>query len=197
MPSKKGKLFIISAPSGCGKTTLCKKLLGRMPHMRRSVSLTTRPLRKGERNKRDYFFVTKKEFEKEVSRKNLLEWTVNFGHFYGTPKNRVLRLLSKGIDVILAIDVKGAMKIKKLYPNGVFIFVLPPSIADLKKRLKERKTDDKINIAKRMKVARKELSYLPRYIYALVNDDLKETTDKLEAIVTAERCKLDHYTSGA
>ena len=190
MAKKKGKLFIISAPSGSGKTTLCKRLIKRMPGIVRSVSLTTRPPRRSEKNGRDYLFVTKKEFEREKRKNNLLEWARNFGYYYGTPKDRVLKLLARGTDVILAIDVKGAMKIKRLYPKGVFIFVLPPSMAELKNRLRKRKTDGRLEISKRMKVARRELSYLPKYTYSAVNDNLKKATDKLEAIVIAERCKI-------
>ncbi len=190
MARAKGRLFILSAPSGCGKTTLCKGLLKRVPHMARSVSLTTRPRRKDEKNKRDYLFVTDKEFEREKRKKNLLEWARNFGYYYGTPKNKVLKLLSKGIDVILAIDVKGAMKVKKLYPEGAFIFILPPSMADLRKRLRQRKADSALEISKRMKIAEMELSYLPKYTYAVVNDNLKKAIDKLKAIVIAERCKV-------
>jgi len=190
MAKRKGRLFIISAPSGSGKTTLCERLMKRVPHIARSTSLTTRPPRRGERDKRDYIFVTRKEFEDKVKKKNLLEWARNFGYYYGTPKDRVLRLLAGGTDVILAIDVKGAMKIKKLYPQGVFIFILPPSMAELKNRLSKRKTDEGIEISNRMMVARRELSYLPKYTYSVVNDNLKKALDKLEAIVIAERCKV-------
>lgn len=190
MPKRAGKLFIISAPSGSGKTTLCKRLVERVPHIVRSVSLATRPPRKGEKNGRDYLFVTKEEFERQKRQKNLLEWARNFGYYYGTPKDRVLRLLAGGTDVILAIDVKGAMKVKKLYPRGVFIFISPPSTAELKSRLRKRETDNRLEVAKRMKVARRELSYLPRYTYSVVNDNLKKAIDKLEAIVIAERCKI-------
>jgi guanylate kinase len=190
MAKKKGKLFIISAPSGSGKTTLCQKLVKRMPYIVRSISLTTRPPRKGEKEGRDYYFVTRQEFEKQKRRKNLLEWAKNFGYYYGTPKDKVLKLLAGGTDVILAIDVKGAMKIKKLYPKGVFIFILPPSMPELRNRLRKRRRDISLEIDKRMKVARRELSYLPRYTYAVVNDNLKKATDRLEAIITTERGKI-------
>ena len=190
MAKKKGKLFIISAPSGSGKTTLCEKLVKRKPHIVRSISLTTRSPRKGEKDKRDYHFVTIQEFTKQKRRKNLLEWARNFGYYYGTPKDKVLELLAGGTDVILAIDVKGAMKVKKLYPDGAFIFIIPPSMSELKNRLKKRKRDVNLEIAERMRIARKELSYLPRYTYSVVNDNLKRAIDKLEAIVTAERCKI-------
>jgi len=183
---RKGRLFIISAPSGCGKTTLCEKLLKKMPGVIRSVSFTTRLPRKGEKNGRDYFFVTKKEFEKKIKRNNLLEWARNFGYYYGTPKDKILRLLDRGVDVILAIDVKGAMKVKKLYPDEVFIFILPPSISGLRSRLKRRRTDNSLGISMRIKIARKEISYA----HTLVNDDLKTAVNTLEAIIIAERCKI-------
>jgi len=187
---KYGKLFIISAPSGCGKTTLCEDLLKRVPRITRSVSVTTRPPRGNEKNGRDYIFVDREEFAGRIKKKKFLEWAKNFGHYYGTPKEKVLKLLARGTDVVLAIDVKGAMKVKRLYPKGVFIFILPPSMAALKKRLRRRRTDKGLEIEKRMKIARKEISYLPRYAYSIVNDNLKRAADKLEAVVIAERCKI-------
>ncbi len=190
MAKRRGKLFIISAPSGSGKTTLCERLIKRVPDIVRSVSVTTRPLRQDEKSGREYVFVTKREFEKYIKSNSLLEWARNFGYYYGTPKKKVLKLLAKGKNVILTIDVKGAMKVKKLYPEGAFIFILPPSIIELKKRLKRRKADSSREISKRIKIAERELSYLSRYTYSIVNDNIEKATDKLEAIVIAERCKI-------
>lgn len=190
MAKRKARLFIISAPSGSGKTTLCEELVRRMPRIRRSISLTTRLPRRGEKKGRDYIFVTKEEFEREKKKKNLLEWARNFGHYYGTPKDKVLGLLRRGTDVVLAIDVKGTMKIKRLFPEGVFIFVLPPSMGELENRLRKRKTDEGIEISNRMRIARKELSYLPRYTYSVVNDNLNKAVERLKAIITAERCRI-------
>ena len=187
---KKGRLFIISAPSGCGKTTLCEMLLRRVPNIVRSISVTTRPPRGDERNGKDYIFVSKDEFARLAGKKKLLEWASNFGYYYGTPKDRVLKFLGRGIDVILAIDVKGAMKVKKLYPEGAFIFILPPSLSALKERLRRRRTDRGLEIARRIRVARKEVSYLDKYTYYVVNDNVKKAADKLKAIVMAERCKV-------
>lgn len=187
MAEDKGILFVISAPSGCGKTTLCNKLLKAVPGMVRSISITTRPPRKDEENGRDYFFVSEKEFIRRRRNKNLLEWAKNFGYYYGTPKDKVLNFLDGGRDVILAIDVKGAMKIKKLFPDAVFIFIKPPSVAELEKRLKKRKTDDRLEISRRMKVVRRELSYTPRYKYSIVNDNLKKALGRLISIVMAEK----------
>ncbi|MEA3305605.1 MAG: guanylate kinase [Candidatus Omnitrophota bacterium] len=188
--AKKGKLFIISAPSGSGKTTLCGRLIKSARGMARSVSMTTRPPRQGEKSGKDYIFVTKKEFEKYIKSNSLLEWVRNFGYYYGTPKDKVLKLLAKGKNVILAIDVKGAMKIKRLRPESVLIFIVPPSIAELKKRLKRRKADSRGEISGRIKIAKRELSYLPRYTYSVVNNDIEEAAGKLKAIIIAERHRV-------
>jgi guanylate kinase len=190
MSKREGRLFVISAPSGSGKTTLCERLIKKVPGIIRSVSLTTRQPRKGEVNGRDYIFVTKEEFDRQKRVKGLLEWARNFGYYYGTPKAKVLKLLANGTDVVLAIDVKGAMKVKRLYSKGVFIFILPPSMAELKNRLRKRKTDDSLEISKRMRIAKRELLYLSKYTYAVVNDNLKEATEKLKAIIIAERCRI-------
>lgn len=190
MPAKKrGRFIIVSAPSGCGKTTLCQRLVSRLPRIMRAVALTTRPPRSGEKNGRDYLFVSSEEFERQKRKGNLVECSRNFGYMYGTPKKVTLSALAAGIDVVLPIDVKGAMKVKKTHPDAALIFVLPPSLADLKNRLKKRKTDSGREIARRIDVAKRELTYLSRYDYAVINDNLKRAADKLEAIVTAERCK--------
>ncbi|MDD5680890.1 MAG: guanylate kinase [Candidatus Omnitrophica bacterium] len=186
---KKGNLFIISAPSGSGKTTLCELLEGKTPHLVRSVSLTTRPPRRGEKNGRDYRFVTEAEFKKRIRSGRFLEWAKNFGYYYGTPRDKILTRLSSGKDVILAIDVKGAMKVKKLYPDGVFIFILPPSLGELKKRLQQRGANSSKEIRKRIQIAKKEITYLPKYNYSVLNDSIKNAVGHLEAIVKAERQK--------
>ncbi len=185
----KGKLFIISAPSGGGKTTLCELLEKSIPSLAHSVSLTTRPARKGEKNGRHYIFVSKKEFRERIKKGRLLEWVRNFGYYYGTPKERVLNFLNRGKDVILAIYVKGAMKIKKICPQGVLIFVLPPSIEELRKRLKARGDNSAKEISNRLRIARKEMAYLPRYDYSVLNDNISSAVERLEAIVKAERRK--------
>jgi len=186
---KRGRLFIISAPSGCGKTTLCRLLEREMDGIKRSVSLTTRTPRRGEKNKSDYLFVSGAEFRKRIESGKMLEWAVNFGEYYGTPRDRVLKIMNGGHDAILAIDVKGAMKIKTGGHRAVFIFIAPPSISELKKRLKTRKTDKGNQIEKRIRTARRELAYMPRYDYVVVNDNLKKALGILKAIVIAERCR--------
>lgn len=190
MAKRKGRLFIISAPSGSGKTTLCELLVKKMPRLVRSVSLTTRLPRRGERNGKDYIFVTEKKFKEKIKNGALLEWAGNFGYYYGTPKDKVKKLLASGKDVILAIDVKGAMKIKKLYPDSVFIFILPPSLEELKKRLRQRGANNGAEIRTRIEIAKKEISYLPVYNYSVINDNIKNAMAEIGCIIKTERRKI-------
>ena len=190
MSSRNGRLIIISAPSGCGKTTLCELLVKSVPNIARSVSLTTRKPRKTERRNSDYIFVSKKEFKKEIRNNNILEWALNFGYHYGTPKNKTLRLLRGGKDVILAIDVKGAMKVKRLYPDSVLIFIAPPSLKVLKTRLMNRNTDGMREVDNRIRVAKRELGFLTKYDYVVVNDKIDSAKKKLCTIVLAERYRV-------
>jgi len=187
--AKKGRLFIVSAPSGCGKTTLCNLLARDLKGARMSVSVTTRPPRDGERDGKDYFFVTRKRFRRMARNGELLEWARNFGYDYGTPKTHVSRLIDKGKDVILAIDVKGAMKVKKRSPGCVSIFIMPPSAAVLRKRLLKRKTDNPAVIKRRLAVAKRELTYAPRYDYKIVNDTLEHALDKLKQVIGSGRSR--------
>lgn len=189
MATRPGQLFIISAPSGSGKTTLCELLVKRMPRLERSVSLTTRLPRRGEKNGKDYIFVTEKKFKEKIKKSSLLEWARNFGYYYGTPKDKVNRLLAGGKDVILAIDVKGAMKVKRLHPDGVFIFILPPSMKELKKRLKKRGANTGAEIKTRIEIAKKEISHLPMYSYSVTNNSIKHAVAELGCIVESERRK--------
>ncbi len=188
---KKGRLFVISAPSGAGKTTLCEKVLENSQGMVRSISMTTRQAREGEIEGRDYFFVSEKEFEKKARKNEFLEYAKVFGNYYGTPKKIVQEHINNNKDVMLNIDVQGAMQIKKRFrENSIFIFILPPSMEALKKRLLKRKTDSKAQIKKRLEVAKKELSYVKRYDYEIVNDKLKTAFRQLSSIIIAARCKI-------
>ena len=186
-PKRKGKIFIVSAPSGCGKTTLCKKLLADKLNLKNSISATTRPPRKGETDGKDYFFVSPEEFRAMIKRKELLEHEENFGFLYGTPKKFALSLLEKGKNVLLSIDVKGAAKVGKLYPGkSVLIFIMPPTLSELKKRLESRMTDAASSISNRLKIARREIGYKGRYDYVVVNDSLEAAHRKLKEIILAE-----------
>lgn len=183
-------LFIISAPSGSGKTTLCNKLVDSLKDLNRSISMTTRPPRSGERDGMDYIFLERDEFLKRRKRGEFLEWAKVFDEYYGTPKKYVTHLLSKGQDVLLSIDVQGAMKVKRLKMKAVCIFIMPPSISKLKERLVGRSTDSRKEILKRLGVAKKELSYLSRYDYLVVNEVLASALENLRSIVIAERCRI-------
>ena len=188
----KGKLFVVSAPSGAGKTTLVEKILKACPDAVRSVSMTTRRPRKGEKNGCDYFFVPENKFKSIVREKGFIEYAKVFENYYGTPKKFVEDNLKKNKDVILTIDVQGAMKIKKsLKGKAVFVFVVAPKFADLKKRLLKRKTDSKQVIAHRLKIARQELEYIKHYDYVIVNDKLDLASKKLLSVLVAEKCKIE------
>ena len=185
--SHKGKIFIVSAPSGCGKTTLCKKLLKDKLNLHPSVSITTRPPRRGEKNGADYFFMSAEEFIRMIDAKELLEYEENFGYLYGTPKKAVEELLLKGRDVLLSIDVKGAMNVRKLYPQGsVLIFVMPPSMDELKKRLELRESDTAKSILNRLKIAKQEIAHRDKYDYVVVNDRLDTAYKALKDIIILE-----------
>lgn len=181
------KIFVISAPSGAGKTTLCKRLLDEGLRLADSISMTTRPPRPGERNGVDYKFTTRGRFLEMVRKGGFLEYEENFGFLYGTPKKFVDENLACGESVLLSIDVKGAMKVRRAYgKNAVLIFILPPSVKALKRRLVGRMSDSQDSIMTRLAVARKEMSYKTKYDYTIVNDKLDRAYRKLKEIVKTE-----------
>ena len=187
---KQGILFIISAPSGSGKTTLCARLVELVDSLYRSISMTTRAPRSGEKDGVDYIFIEKQEFIKRQKKNEFLEWAKVFGEYYGTPKKHITHMLKRGSDVLLSIDVQGAMKIKRLKLDAVYIFILPPSIAMLKERLINRSTDSKKAIRERLNVSRKEISCSQKYDYVVVNNRLEPALDNLRDIIVAERCRV-------
>ncbi|NQT21829.1 MAG: guanylate kinase [Candidatus Omnitrophica bacterium] len=189
--NEKGNLFIVSAPSGTGKTTVVRALLKKMRGVTRSISVTTRPPRKGEKKKNDYCFISETSFKNKVRKGEFLEWAKNFGHYYGTPKKTVYATLKMSKDVILTIDVKGAAQVKRKKPDSVTIFIVPPSPRALVRRLKKRSTDGSKEIKERLKIAKKEMSFARKYDYLIVNDKIKEAVEKLKAVITAKRCKVD------
>ncbi len=187
----KGLLIVISAPSGTGKTTLSHMLLREFPNMEFSVSYTTRKPRNGEINGRDYWFVDRETFEKMIEEGDFLEWAEVYGHLYGTSKSQVIKALSEGKDVLLDIDTQGALNVKKNFPEAVLIFILPPSLRELKRRLESRGTDDEETIKKRLKIAREEIRRAPLYDYVVVNDVLEIAFDNLRSIIKAEKCRAE------
>ncbi len=185
-----GKLFVLSGPSGAGKGTICKRLLEEMEDLSLSVSMTTRAPREGETEGVSYFFTDRETFEKHIQGGNLLEHAQVYGNYYGTPKEPVIQKLSAGTDVILEIDMQGALKVKENYPDGVFIFILPPSMAELRKRLTGRGTETAEAIELRLGETLKELSYIDKYDYCVVNGVLEEAVARVRAIVVAEHSKV-------
>jgi guanylate kinase len=191
----RGLLIVISAPSGTGKTTLCHKLLEEFPDVEFSVSYTTRRPRPGEVNGRDYWFVSREEFMKMVEEGDFLEWAEVYGNLYGTSKSQVLKALNQGKDVLLDIDTQGALQVKKNFPDAVLIFILPPSLQELERRLRKRGTDDEETIKKRLKIAREEIKRARHYDYLIVNDELEVAYNKLKSIITAEKSRTKRLLS--
>lgn len=189
--SREGLLLVVSGPAGVGKGTLDKALLERHQDMKLSVSATTRAPRPGEIDGVHYFFKTEEEFKAMIERNEFLEYMHVFQtNYYGTPRSFVEEQLSRGIDVILEIDVQGAMKVKKAFPNAVMIFIAPPSMAELKTRLIGRNTETLEQIEKRFATAEKEIAMLPEYEYVVTNDVVEMAVNRMESIITAEKCKV-------
>lgn len=186
---RKGSLFIVSAPSGAGKTTLCKEVVLSLPNLKESVSYTTRPPRIGEVNDRDYTFISKAEFKLMVERGEFVEWAEVHGELYGTSKKRLEELMSSGIDVIMDIDVQGAMQLKEKYREGIYIFVLPPSMEALKERLRARMANSEEEIEERLRRAVEEMKYYYKYDYVIINDTLENALKELEAIIISHRVR--------
>ncbi len=182
-------VFVITAPSGTGKTTLLQKLLAGDPRLKFSISYTTRPPRPGEVPGRDYFFVTPEEFRLLREAGALVEWVEQFGYGYGTSRQWVEEPLAAGYDVIFDIETRGARALKKEFPQGTFIFILPPSLEQLKRRLEVRGDLQPGELAHRLKQGRAELADVHRYDFVVVNDELDVALDQLRAIVTAARCR--------
>ncbi len=186
---KRGIIFVFSAPSGTGKTTLCRMVLDTFPEMRLSVSYTTRRPRANEQDGRDYHFVSEERFREMIEREEFIEWAEVHGHLYGTSKYELDRMLSKGFDLILDIDVQGARRIKNSGVEGVFIFLSPPSLEVCRQRLEKRGLDSKKEIERRLKNARDEISEAFWYDYIIINDSLEDAFEKLKSIIIAEKCR--------
>ena len=187
-----GNLIIISGPSGAGKDTVVSKLLEKNNNIVLSISKTTREPRKGEEEGKDYFYVTKEEFLKEIDEGNFLEYAIVYGdNYYGTPKDKVLKNINNGKDVILVIDIQGALKVKEIMPEAIFIFIMPPSMKELKSRLIKRDTESSKKLLDRFKTAYKEINEATKYNYVVINDRVNKAVKKVESIIVAEKCRVD------
>ncbi len=188
---EKGLLIVISGPSGAGKGTVCKEFLKTHPETLLSVSMTTRPPRRGETEGVNYFFRDVETFKSLIEEDGFLEYAKVYGNYYGTPKNFVKQNLLSGRDVILEIDIQGALKVKEKFEEGVFIFIVPPTMEELKRRIRVRATETEEEIHKRYKSSYQELNFITSYDYLVVNDRVQEAAKKIESIVIAEKCRVD------
>ena len=189
--SEKGLLIVVSGPSGAGKDTVINKVLETEKNVWVSISMTSRPPRGNEENGKDYFFVTKEEFEENIKQGNLLEYATYNDNYYGTPKSKIKEYLDKGIDVILIIEIQGALQIKDLIPEALFIFIMPPSMEELRDRLVHRGTDSPDKIISRFKRAYEEINEVTKYNYVVVNDEVEKASNKVISIMKAEKCRVD------
>lgn len=187
---KKGLLLVVSGPSGVGKGTICKEYLKTHDDCALSVSATTRAPREGEVDGVNYFFLSQEEFRKRIDNHGFLEHAVFCENYYGTPRDAVMEMIESGKNVILEIEVQGALQVRAHYPEAVFIFVLPPAIEDLEERLRGRGTETQEVISKRLERAKAEFKYIEKYNYVLINDTVENAIERLEAIIQAENCLI-------
>lgn len=187
-----GELIIISGTTCAGKDTVVKELLNMNSNITKSISYTSRPIRPGEINGKNYYFVTSQEFENKIENDDFLEYAkVQYGSYYGTPKKEVIDILNTGKDVILVIDVQGAKIIKEKYPETLLIFILAPSMKEIKKRLFKRSTETKEQIIERFKLAYQEVNEISNYNYVVINDDLNDCVNKVNSIIVSNKLRVD------
>lgn len=187
---KKGLLIVISGPSGAGKGTICKSLVEKS-NVWLSVSATTRSPREGEEHGKNYFFISEKQFTEKINCSDFFEYAQVYGNYYGTPKSSVIEMIDSGKDVILEIDIQGALRVKETCKEGVFIFILPPSMKELKNRIVGRGSETQESLMTRLKSAYDEINYISKYNYAVINETVDETVNKIESIIVAEKCRVD------
>ena len=188
---RQGNLIVISGPSGAGKGTIISALLKDYKDAWLSISMTSRTIRSNDIPDETYFFVSKEEFEERIKNNVFLEYATYNGNYYGTPRDKINEKLNEGKDVILEIEIQGALKVKELVPNAIFIFILPPSMKELKRRLINRGTDSIDKILDRLKTAYKEINEVTKYNYVVINDEVDLAVDKVKSILLSERCRVD------
>lgn len=189
--NNKGLLIVVSGPSGAGKDTICHKLIKENSNIWMSVSMTTRKSRPLEKEGVDYFFVSSEEFENKINDNTFLEYASYNDNYYGTPKDKVEEKLNEGKDVILVIDINGAINIKKIIPSALFIFIMPPDMETLKNRLIGRKTESKDKVVQRFITAYNEVNNYKKYNYVVVNDKVEDAVNKVKSIIQSEKCRVD------
>ncbi|MBR1806120.1 MAG: guanylate kinase [Selenomonadaceae bacterium] len=186
----RGLLIVVSGASGTGKGTVCKKLLSELPNVHYSISATTRQPRQGEVDGREYYFISEDEFKRWIADGKFLEYAEVYGNFYGTPLTKIEERLNRGEDVLLEIDVQGALNVKRKCPDGVYIFLLPPSLDELKCRIEGRGSETPDSLKRRLQAAVAEIQIGREYDYAVVNDTVDKAVAQIEAILVAERCRV-------
>ena len=187
----KGLLIVVSGPSGTGKGTVCSELLSQAQDLAYSISATTRQPRAGEVDGKNYYFMDKADFEKKIAEGGFLEYANVYGNYYGTPLGKIEERLAKGEDILLEIDTQGALNVMKKCPDGLFIFLVPPSLAELERRIRGRGSETEKSLQKRMGSACKEIEDGRKYSYVVVNDTVKHAVQRILAIRAAEHCRLD------
>lgn len=191
----RGLLLVISGPSGAGKGTICNEYLRRFDNTYMSVSCTTRKPRVAEIEGKSYYFIDKNDFERRIENNEFLEYAKVYDNYYGTPKVNVDKLLEEGKDVILEIDIQGALKVQENSTEGIFIFILPPSMDELRNRIEKRGSETPESLMKRFKSAFDEINYVSKYNYAVINNTVEESVKKVRAIVEAEKCRVSRVVS--